>query len=233
MKTNSTHAEAAQYALLCRISPSLRHSLVGRLHPIGLTAGIVERQLRTDKLNLQGARESIAKVQLQAREAIVSAIGTLVWLTGEESAAVALKAGVDRCIGLIRTDCEMRGVSILSNIGEPDSWVSQRALRIVLTATLIAAVDMLPHLSRIELSAAVSERTIDLQFDLHCADPARTPLGEPDQRPLRWNDMEALAEHEGVVIIRTVKPPGVKCRFNASASGITGEPVKSALVHNP
>ena len=146
IKTSAVRAEAAQYALLCRISPALRHRLVGQLHPIGLTAGLADRQLRADELNLTNVRDSIAKVQLQTREAMVSAIATLAWLTGEEAASVTLQAGVDSCVALVRTDCEMRGVAISSNIAGMDVAVSQRALRIVLTAALIAMVDMLPYL---------------------------------------------------------------------------------------
>lgn len=232
VKTNCVRAEAAQYALLCKIAPALRHQLVGRLHPLGLTAGLADRQLRSDRLNLANARDSIAKLQLQTREAIVSAIATLAWLTGEEAASVTLKAGVDQCVALVRTDCEMRGVAISSNIAAMDVRVSQRALRIVLTASLLAMVDMLPHLYRIELRSAIAGETIEIHFDLHFADATQTPPGVTERRPMRWDDVEALADHEGAEVFRTGKPPRISCRFDA-VSTTRSEQGKSALAYNP
>ena len=233
MKAGAMREEAAHYALLCRIAPALRHRLVGRLHPIGLTAAVAGRLLTTERLNLEGAQDSIAKVQLQAREATVSTIATLAWLTGEEAPSVALKAGVDMCVALVRTDCEMRGVAISSQIAEMGIVVSQRALRIVLTACLIALVDRLPQLNRIELRSAVSEDTIEIHFDLHCTETTQEPSSVTERRPLKWDDVEALADHEGVEVFSSGKPPRVKCRFSAIVAGTRSAPGKSALLHNP
>ena len=232
MKTSSVRAEAAHYALLCRISPALRHQLVGRLHPIGLAAGLADRQLRADRLNLTNVIDSMAKVQLQTREAMVSAIATLAWLTGEEAATVTLQAGVDTCVALIRTDCEMRGVAISSTIAGMDVAVSQRALRIVLTASLIAMVDRVPYLSRIELRSAVSGKTIEIHFALHYADATQTLSGVTEPRPLRWDDVEALANHEGVEVFRTGKPLMVTCRFDAAICGARSGHEKNSLAYN-
>jgi len=232
MKATSVCAEAAQYALLCRISPALRHQLVGQLQPIGLTAALADRQLGSDRLNLASARNSISKIQLQAREAIGSAIATLAWLTGEEPASVALKAGVDMCITLVRSDCEMRGITISSQIAEMDVAVSQRALRIVLTAVLIGMVDMLPHLHRIELRFAISGKTVEIHFDLHFTDATQEHSAVTERRPLRWDDVEALADHEGVEVFRTGKPPMVICRFDVVAK-IRSEHRKNSLAYNP
>ena len=49
--------EAARYALLRRLAPAIRHSMVGWLHPVVLTAEILERtsvaRVRlTDRLDL-------------------------------------------------------------------------------------------------------------------------------------------------------------------------------------
>jgi len=232
MKTTPVGPAAAQYALLCRISPALRHQLVGQLQPIGLTAGLADRQLRSDRLNLASARDSISKIQLQARKAIESAVATLAWLTGEELASVALKAGVDTCITLVSTDCQMRGIAISSQVVELDVAVSHRALRIVLTAALIAMVDMLPHLYRIELRSVISGETVEIHFDLHFSDATQEPSGVTELRSLKWSDVEALADHEGVEVFRTGKPPMVMCRFDVTTKS-RGEHRKSSLAYNP
>jgi hypothetical protein len=232
MMTNSMLVEAAQYVLLCRIAPSLRHRLVGQLHPIGLTAGVAERQLRTDTLDLASARDSIAQVQRQTREAMVTARATFAWLTGEEAASITLKVGVDLCIALVRAEYEMRAVAISSHIAEMDVAVSQRALRIVLTASLIAMIDMLPHLRSIELRSTVSGRKIEIHFDLHFADPIQTHSLETERQALRWEHVEALAANEGAEVFKTGKPLMIKCRFGAVISETRSEPENSPFVHN-
>src|SRR5688572_8844361 len=112
MQYEDTKYEAARFALLSRISGSLRHKFVGRIQPIGFAASLASRQIQNQ--NFKAAIENIEKLQNLVRQATQSAISVLAWLTEEEPNAVAFKEGIDTCIDLIRTDCEMRGMKIES-----------------------------------------------------------------------------------------------------------------------
>ncbi len=214
MSDDTVLQEAAQFCLFSRLAPSLRHRLLGKLQPMGLTAALVAMQLRGDKLNLAGAREAIAKAQLQVREATESVRASIAWLTDEDDAVISFSEGVHECVDLVRTDSEMRGVTIISPVDAITATISRRALRLVLTAALIALVDMKPAQSRVELRQLNLGTQIELSFDLTVA-PAVDRLWPPPQsRLLTWNDVEALAQLVGVVMSRLDDPFTLKCCFD-------------------
>ncbi len=167
-----------------------------------------------ERPNIASANGSIAKVQRQTREAIAIAIDTLAWLTGEESTTVELEEGLSKCIELIRTDCDMRGVTISSHTSNTGILVPRRPLRVVLTALLLAMVDMPLRPSRIEVRSVVAENKIEIHFDLDftpCKD-VLSVVTEP--RPLDYGDVQALAACEGVGFSQTGQPPIFNCRFD-------------------
>jgi hypothetical protein len=51
-------AEAARYALLRRLAPSIRHHLVVNLQPIGMIYEVLDRRLRATEPQLDGVRDS-------------------------------------------------------------------------------------------------------------------------------------------------------------------------------
>ena len=91
MKPISFRAEAAQFALLQRLAPSLRHRLMGIVHPIVLLAELAGRQISHDSPQIERTRETIGKLRQHAREVSAHTIGALAWITGEESQTVNLR----------------------------------------------------------------------------------------------------------------------------------------------
>src|SRR5262245_23838835 len=179
-------AEAAQFALLRRLAPSLRHRLIGGLHPISLLAELAGRRLASNPPELDTARDAVAKIQAQARLAAASSVATLAWITAEESPSIGLKEGVDACVSLLRTDADLRGTEISSRVGEIEAAVASRALRVVLSASLIAAVDATPRAARIELHAARDEDNVVLRVETCALQEHGSPVLAGDERPLAW-----------------------------------------------
>jgi len=211
--------EAAQFALLRRLAPSLRHRLIGGLHPITLLAELAARRLTSEPPDVASARDAVAKIQGQAQLASASSVATLAWITGEESPSVSLKAGFEECVALVRTDAEMRGAEISSRIGGSDVTVSRRALRTVFTAMLVCAVDAVPHPARIELSASKEDGGSDGGAAMRVATLSLQEGGSPEfaggERPLTWEDVQVLAEFEGVEVRADTAPAVLHCRFRA------------------
>jgi len=206
-------AEAAQFALLRRLAPSLRHRLIGGLHPISLLAELAGRRLAAEPPDLASARDSVAKIQAQARVAATSSVATIAWITGEEPPSVDMKEGIEACVALLRTDSEMRGTEIFSQVEDPGLVVGRRALRMVLTAALVAAVDALPRPARVELRAAQEGDGIEVSVETLGLQESESPAFAPDERPLTWNDVEVIARLEGVDVRATSAPPVFHCRF--------------------
>jgi hypothetical protein len=216
--------EAAQFALLRRLAPSLRHRLIGGLHPITLMAELAARRLASEPPDLVSARDAVAKIRGQAQLAAASSVATLAWITGEESPSVSFQAGVEECVALVRTDSEMRGTGISSRIAGADvvnATVSRRALRAVFTAMLVCAVDAEPHPARIELSASKEDGGPDGGVALRVATVALQEGGVPafagDDRPLTWEDVQVLAQLEGVEVRAAAAPAVLHGRFRPYA----------------
>jgi hypothetical protein len=205
--------EAAQFALLRRLAPSLRHRMIGGLHPITLLAELAARRLTSEPPDLVSARDAVAKIQGQAQAASASAVATLAWITGEEAASVSLKAGIEECVVLVRTDSEMRGAAIASLVAGADVAVSRRALRTVFTAMLVCAVDAEPHPARIEVHAAEEDGRALVRVETRSLQEPGAPVFADGGRPLAWEDVEVLAQFEGVEVRANAAPAVLRGRF--------------------
>ena len=62
-------AEAARYALLRRLAPSMRHHLVVNLQPIGMIYEVMDRRLRAPSPDLASIHEGAHKINGFARAA--------------------------------------------------------------------------------------------------------------------------------------------------------------------
>jgi signal transduction histidine kinase len=217
LKTPPLRVEAAQFALLRRLAPSLRHRLIGGLHPISLMAELAARRLSSEPPDLVSARDAVAKIQSQAQLAAASSVATLAWITGEESPSISLKAGIEECVAMVRTDAEMRGTAISSRIVGVDATVSRRALRTVFTAMLVCAVDAEPHPARIELCASKEDGGPDDGVAVRVESISLQEPGSPDfaadERLLTWEDVQVLAQLEGVEVRAAAAPAVLHGRF--------------------
>jgi len=209
---NEQHADAARYLLLSRISASLRHRIVGCLHPIALTASLADKQLGAVNLDLVRVKESLGRIQMQVRQATMGINDALAWVTGDEAMSVPLKEGIHACVEMIRTDCAMHGVTLSVDVADTNAKVSKRHLRIVLSASLIALVDNYPQLSSIVIRSHFLPNFSEISFDLDVNTAGDGLSVVSEDRPFTWKDVMALAAHEGIEVSGAGGSP-VKCRF--------------------
>src|SRR5436190_15708158 len=80
----ATLAEAARYALLRRLAPSMRHHLVVNLQPIGMIYEIMDRRLKAPQPDLAEVHQSAHKINGFARAALDSCLDVVSWLAPEE-----------------------------------------------------------------------------------------------------------------------------------------------------
>lgn len=186
---------------------------MGDLQPITLLAELAERQMAKAQPDLAQIRDTVAKARQQARTAVGSVMNVLAWITGEENPKVMLKEGIDQCIDLLRTDSEVRGVRIARGPYEaPDAIVGRRALRTVAAASIIAAVDMRPAPSEIQVSCGKDARSAVLRIEGRNSQPSREDA-MPDDHPLAWDDVDVIAQSAGVEVERRLDPLVVLCRL--------------------
>jgi hypothetical protein len=136
-------------------------------------------------------------------------------VTGEEPPTIELMAGLTDCLALLRTDSEVRGVRINNaQSTRIEGVVSRRALRTLLTASIIAAVDMRPTPSSIDVSVSRERNAASVCVEARFLEPdALDRNAVPGERLLTWEDVQAIASGEDVAIERSGHPVSVRLRF--------------------
>src|SRR5687768_8210279 len=112
----SPDAEAARYALLRRLAPSMRHHLVVNLQPIGMIYEVMERRLRTAQPDLAHVHDSAGKINTFARAALASCIDVVGWLSPDEAIGTPVEEAARECAALLATSFSFRGYALRNEV---------------------------------------------------------------------------------------------------------------------
>jgi hypothetical protein len=195
-------AEAARYALLRRLAPSMRHHLVVNLQPIGMIYEVMERRLRAPQPDLADVHESAHKINGFARAALNSCLDVVTWLAPEEEMLTTATEGVRECLGLLATSLTFRGYAPRNEVPAVPGEVRRSAVRNVLTAAMIHTTDQNPPPADLVLTAEPTPAALVLTLVLKPTQGDQGFSTEAGYRPLEWADVEALAAAEGVELRR-------------------------------
>lgn len=199
----SGQAEAARYALLRRLAPSIRHHLVVNLQPIGMVYEVMDRRLRAAQPDLAEVHESAHKINGFARAALNSCLDVVSWLAPDQDVLTPGAEGVRECLGLVATSLTFRGYALRNEIGAIGGEVRRSAIRTVLTASLVHVTD--ENQPPAELVLAAEPHQADALVLLLTLRPGTGEPGfspEPAYRPIEWSDVQALAASESVTVTR-------------------------------
>jgi hypothetical protein len=197
-----TRAEAARYALLRRLAPSMRHHLVVNLQPIGMIYEVMERRLRVPEPNFAEVHEGAHKINGFARAALNSCLDVVTWLAPEEGAVSTLEEGARESLGLLTTSLTFRGYAVRNELGHTNGEVRRSAIRNVLTAAIIHLTDVNPPAADLVLTAEAGSDAAELTLTIR---PNESEAGFPTEssyRPLDASDLDALAAAESVQVSR-------------------------------
>jgi hypothetical protein len=198
-------AEAARYALLRRLAPSMRHHLVVNLQPIGMIYEVMDRRLRAPTPDLASVHESAQKINGFARAALSSCLDVVTWLAPDHSATTPVADGVRECIGLLATSLGFRGYAVRNEVGDLPGEVSRGSLRNILTSALIHSTDQNAPPADLVLSANAQPQGLELSLTLRPTEGSHGFANEAGYRKLDWADVQALAEAEAVEVHRDGK----------------------------
>ncbi len=197
-----SQAEAARYALLRRLAPSMRHHLVVNLQPIGMIYEVMDRRLRAAQPDLAEVHDSAHKINGFARAALASCLDVVTWLAPEEAALITAPDGVRECLSLVATSLTFRGYALRNEVPAVSGQVRRSALRNVLTAALLHTTDENPAPADLVLTIHADAGALVLAITLRPTDGDQGFSPEPPYRALRWSDVEALAAAESVTLSR-------------------------------
>lgn len=201
-RPDEQRVEAARYALLRRLAYAMRHHMVVHLQPIGMIIDVTERRLESPAPNLAQVQEAMAKVNTHARAAVQSSLDVVSWLAPEDGGLIAAGAGVQECFELLRSQLNFFGFTLRSDAGAVAAQVSRPALRAVLPAVLLALSDEAEPPAEISMHAEALPQEVRVTVTLQPGNGDPGYGSEPSYRPIGWDDVDVLAQAEGVTCRR-------------------------------
>ena len=192
--------EAASYAVLRRIAPALRHDVSGFMQPVGMLVMVLQRRVQLPEPDLQAIGKTVASVTALAKEATTGCMNAMDWLVAREDIRVSMLTGADEVVRLLALELSGRGLSASHDIAESQVRVPRRFFRSVLAAALLAWCDQRPGTGALRISGSSdgSVAELTLQFEPGGTALAADPVSP--QRPIGWDDVEALARASGATL---------------------------------
>ncbi len=195
-------AEGARYALLRRLAPSLRHEAVAPLQPLAMAVGVLERRLRDPAPHNAQVQETAARLTGFSRAAVQSCLGLLDWLAPAAQRTVSLQETVRNTLALLRGSLLFRGFTLSDQLHNANDPVGADRLRYVLPACLLWLTDSAGAPAEVTLSAQDAGKQLRLVLDLQPSAGEPGIQEPPAYRPLRDEEVEALAHADGVALER-------------------------------
>ncbi|HEX2543463.1 MAG TPA: hypothetical protein VHL79_01200 [Ramlibacter sp.] len=198
----SAEAEAARYALMRRLAPSMRHHLVVNLQPIGMIYEVMERRLRAPVPDLAHVQDAAGKINGFAKAALASCLDVVGWLAPDETVPIPVEDAARECAALLATSLSFRGYALRNKVTAMPATVRRSAARNLLSATLVHCTDHARAPAELELTCASEGDTACVCVEVRRTDGEQAFSAEPNYRKLAWSDLEALAAADGVQLQR-------------------------------
>jgi hypothetical protein len=195
-------AEAARYALLRRLAPSMRHHLVVNLQPIGMIYEVMERRLRAPTPDLVHVQDSANKINGFAKAALNSCVDVVGWLAPDEVATVSLEDAVRECASLLATSLGFRGYALRNQVTATPGLVRRSAARTLLSAVLVHCTDHVSAPADLELTCSADAEGARVSVTVRQTQGDKGYAAEPNYRKIGWEDLLALAAADGVGVER-------------------------------
>ena len=210
--------EAARYALLRRLTPALRHHLIGALQPIGMLAAMLERRAQAAQPDMPGIQKKSADLGQLSREATASCVDLIGWIAPKTVESISAEAGIIECLGLLETDLALRGFAAVNESGGATSMLPRSAVRNVFSAALLALTDSVTGAFEAILQARSAGDHVVLTITLKPRDGEPMGIGNHTYRALEWDDVLALARSESVEIEHSALSARLVCPLAAESA---------------
>jgi hypothetical protein len=193
--------EAARYVLLRRLTLAMQHRMLKHLQPIDMISEVLQRRLRAGTPDLARVGADIAKVNDFARDAVVANLDMVSWLAPPAGERIGLAAGIDECVSLLRSHFGFRGFHVCGAPTSAIDAVPRAALRNVLSAVLFGLCDEARAPAQVTVRAPGNATFPCVDIEVERMSGA-TPDYQLPYRPLAWDEVQSLAEDEGVNLRR-------------------------------
>lgn len=195
--------EAARYALMRRLLPAIRHNIAGSLQPVGMMAAMLERRMQAAAPDLVQLGKSSQSLNTLSREAVATSLNLMNWLAPKDNDLVAVMGAIDESLALVTTDLSFRGFSVVNQTSDIQTSLPRGIFRSVFIASLIALTDRAEGAGHVVISGESAGGQTRLKILLEPggnAEAAGTCTYAQAYRSIGWEDVQALANAEGVAL---------------------------------
>ena len=200
---SSPEADAARYAVLRRLAPSMRHHLVVNQQPIGRIYEVKARRLRSPAPVLGLVHDSAVKINSFAKAALAACIDVVGWLGPDEGAGISVPDAMRECSGLLATSLSFRGYALRTAAEPLAGQVRRSAIRHLLTASILHCTDHAAPPAELMLAARSDADAARVELTIRPTEGDAVLVTEHNYRKITWSDLEALAAVDGVQLART------------------------------
>ena len=206
--------EAARYALMRRLLPSIRHNIAGSLQPVGMMAAMLERRMQAAAPDLVQLGKSSQALNTLSREAVATSLNLMNWLAPKDNDLVAVNAAIEESLALVTTDLSFRGFSVVNQTSGMQTSLPRGIFRSVFIASLIALTDRAKGAANVVISGGSAGGQTRLKILLEPGGRSEVAgMGTHAQayRSIGWEDVQALASAEGVALSHEAHCVQVRC----------------------
>lgn len=210
-------AEAAQYALLRRLAPAMRHDMAGGFQPVMMLATIVEKRLLSATPDLPTLVKNSHEMRTLAITATHASLDLMGWMVPDVTARVGLGQGIRDAVHLLATELSFKGFRFVNQTEDEATDVRRDHLRGIFVAALLALTDAAASPTNVGITAnrdgqdmLVTISLTDVETGLGAnlgANLGEAPKNEKFQiglaayRNIGWDDVQALADEDGLSVI--------------------------------
>ena len=199
--SNERLAEAARYALMRRLMPAIRHHIAGTLQPVGMMSAMLEKRIKAANPDMVQLGKNMRALNDLSRDAAAISLNLMVWLAPRDNDLIAVSSGVEESLSLIATELSFRGFVLVNKTADVSTKLPSAVLRSLFTASLIALTDAARHAAQVVIAASQEASITQLTISIVSQDTVQPVPVEnyiSSYRALQWDDVQALADAEGV-----------------------------------
>jgi len=193
-----TREDAAKYRLLRRLAPTLRHDLLGAHQVPEFMIGMIEKRLRYPSPDLDAVREDLTLLRNASEKAAGSSVKVIGWIEPDEEQTSDVDTAVFDCVAMLSLPLKLKGFNLVNDVAGIDAKLFVTAVRVVLSATLIAFGDHSKAPATLLVQAQAIPGFVEISVSLCPADKTPTFFGARAGRPLEWHEVEVLARGQSV-----------------------------------
>lgn len=214
-------ADAVRYVVIRKLASGLRHSMLGDLQTIELTAELCTRMVEAGR-PVDEIRTQVSRIPAQTRVAAATCRSMVEWLRPDESSVVRVGDALDDCLRLAGNDWTLRGVVTNLYVSEltRDATVSRPTLCELVVTSLLALVDRYSSALDIDLSADLVDGHVKLEVQSRPSHRNASLVLAPVYGTLDWDDLLVLADAYGVPCVCDRERELIALRFSTQSTAV-------------